>query len=353
MLRIASLALAACALVGGLSDDVGTYIVSALILGVFFAMHSGTLDAVIYDTVLEETGRGDEFERRLGRVRLTESVALVIGSLVGGGVASLTSTRLTYLLTVPFALLSVAAYGRFREPRLHQAGERSRLRAHVALTYRTLAARGRLQPIIALTVLASVVFQLVLEFGPLWLVALAAPALLFGPYWAGLMSSFGIGGALAGRFRLDRPGTAVAVSVLMVSASGVLGLTDDVGVAIVAQIVLAVLVVVARIHVTRLLHDAVPSSVRSGVASGAGAMSWVLFLPVALVFGALSGSHGVRAGGWMLTVVTALAAGLLVRLSLTGRRPDGGLPISSAAEGEVLQRQDSTPGTTSIAPNVG
>ena len=82
VLIVASTALALCALIGGLSTDVPTYILSALILGVFFAMHSGTLDSVVYDTVLEETGHSDAFEQRIGRVRLTESIALVSGCTV-------------------------------------------------------------------------------------------------------------------------------------------------------------------------------------------------------------------------------------------------------------------------------
>ena len=57
------------------------YIVGALVLGVYFAMYSGTMDAVVYDTVLEETGDSDAFEQRIGRVRFVESVALVASSL--------------------------------------------------------------------------------------------------------------------------------------------------------------------------------------------------------------------------------------------------------------------------------
>jgi hypothetical protein len=34
------------------------------VLGVHFAMYSGTMDSVIYDTVLEETGSSGAFERR-------------------------------------------------------------------------------------------------------------------------------------------------------------------------------------------------------------------------------------------------------------------------------------------------
>ena len=105
MLIVASPALALSALIGGLSTGVVAYIGSALVLGVYFAMYSGTMEAVVYDTVLEETGGSDDFERRIGRVRLVESVSLVVSSLIGGWVAGVAGARVTYFLTVPFVLL--------------------------------------------------------------------------------------------------------------------------------------------------------------------------------------------------------------------------------------------------------
>lgn len=320
VLIVASSALALCALIGGLSTDVPTYILSALMLGVFFAMRSGTMDSVVYDTVLEETGDSDAFEHSIGRVRLTESIALVSGSLVGGWTAGLTSPRLTYFLTVPFALLSIFAYLRFCEPRLHRAGNRTSLRRHLALTYQTLTRGGQMLPIITLTVLASVILHLVLEFGPLWLVALTAPAILYGPYWAALMATFGLGGLLAGRIQLGKPATLGTVTVLMTLASVALTTTTSVAVVTVAQATLAVLIVIVSIHVTRLLHDAIPTTIRTGVASGAGAISWIVFLPIALAFGMVTTQHGVHTAGWMLTVLTTLAAALLVKLSLNSQQ---------------------------------
>ena len=319
VLVVSGLALAVCALLGGLSDDVPTYIVSALVLGVYFAMYSGTMDSIVYDTVLEETGGSEGFERTIGRVRVIESVALVTSSLLGGWIAGLTSTRLTYLLTVPVASLSVVAYLRFREPQLHKAEEPTPLRRHLAVTYRTLTQRGRLMPIIALAVLTAVILQLVFEFGPLWMTALTVPAVVFGPYWAGLVSTLGLGGMLAGRLDLDRPATVGAVAGVATVAT--VGLTTSTNVALVvtAQVVLALVMVVAGIHVTRLVHDAVPSTVRSGVASGIGAMSWIVFLPVALVFGVVSTRHGVHTAGWMLTAATVVA-GLLLARAASGER---------------------------------
>jgi predicted MFS family arabinose efflux permease len=320
VLVVASLALTLTALIGGASTNVPMYIGSALALGVYFAMYSGTMDAVIYDTVLEETGDSSSFERVLGRVRLIESVALVASALLGGWIAALTSLRLTYFLTAPFALLSVVAYLRFREPRLHRTDESIPVRRQVAVMYRTLTRGGRLLPVVALAVLTSLISTTVFEFGPLWLVALAMPAVVYGPYWAGLMSSLGLGGLLAGRLPLDKPLTRIiAAGVTILSA---LTLTAGAGpVAVVtAQVALVLVIMVASIHVTRMLHDSVPSAVRTGVASGVSAVSWIAFLPFALAAGVVSREHGIQAAGWMITVVTVLAAVLWVAVSVRPRR---------------------------------
>ncbi|QFU86919.1 MFS transporter [Amycolatopsis sp. YIM 10] len=311
VLVLASLALAVCALLGGLSHDVPSYIFATLSLGIYFAMYSGTMDAIVYDTVLAETGDSGRFEQRIGRVRLIEAVALVASSLAGGWLAGAFSTRLTYFLTVPFALLSIVAYLGFTEPRLHQTGERTGLREQLALTFRTLVRRGRLLPIVALAVLAALLTQVVFEFGPLWLVALALPAVLHGPYWAVLVSTLGLGGLLGGRLALGRPRVLAAVCAGMLAASLVLALPVGIVLVTAAQVVLSLLVVVVTIHVTRLLHDAIPSAVRSGVASGVGALSWTVFLLFALVIGVLMDRGGPQSAGWLITGTTALACLLL------------------------------------------
>jgi MFS family permease len=334
VLIISSAALMLCSLIGGLSNNVATYIVSALVLGVYFAMYSGTLDAVVYDTVLEETGDSESFESRIGRVRLVEAIALVVSSLLGGWLAGLFTPRLMYFLSVPIAALSIVAYLWFREPRLHKTEEATSLRSQLAVTYRTLTQRGQLRPIIALAVLTALVLQVIFEFGPLWLVALAAPAVLYGPYWAALISTLGLGGLLAGKFQLNRLvplGTTVG---LMILAS--LVLTRETGVAIVtiAQVVLALLIVLASIHVTRLLHDAVSSTVRSGVASGVGALSWIAFLPSALVFGIVSKQTGVHTASWIIVAATLAVAILLVTMAF-GRHAE---PVIEEPEGAMETR---------------
>jgi hypothetical protein len=64
--------------------------------------------------------------------------AFVISALAGGVLAQYTSTRLTYLVTVPLVGLAIIGFLRFDEPRLHQAEEGLTLRGHIALTFRTM-----------------------------------------------------------------------------------------------------------------------------------------------------------------------------------------------------------------------
>ena len=44
----------------------------------------GTVDSVVYDTVLEETGSSERYEHWIGRIRMVESGAFVVSALAGG-----------------------------------------------------------------------------------------------------------------------------------------------------------------------------------------------------------------------------------------------------------------------------
>ncbi|MGH2394091.1 MAG: MFS transporter, partial [Candidatus Limnocylindria bacterium] len=180
----ASVALAGSSLLGGVSTNVTTYILAAMILGGYFALNSGTVDSIVYDAVVEETGSSTLYETWIGRVRIVESSAFVASALAGGLLAGWTSARLTYFASIPFAALAVVAFLRFDEPRLHRSADPVSLRSHVGLTFTTMTRQRNVRQVMLLSALAGLVAQAVFEFGPLWLVAFAAPAALFGPYWA-------------------------------------------------------------------------------------------------------------------------------------------------------------------------
>ncbi len=329
VLMLAGLASLASVVVGGLSHDVATYIVSAMLLGVYFALQSGTVDAIVYDTLIEEVGDADGFEKQYGRIQALSSAALTASALAGAAIAALVSVRFTYLITVPTGLAGLLLLTRFREPTLHRAQAAGRLRDHLAATARTLTRQPGIAPIAATMMLGAALTQMLFEFGPLWLVATAVPTVLFGPYTAAMTSTLGFGGLLAGPVRLNRPAVAGGVALTMSGCGLILAVDTTAAVLIAAQIVLLALLVTVGIHLSRLLHDLVPSAQRSGVSSGIGTLSWLTFLPCSLLFATFSGGSGIRAAGWIITGLATIAGLILVRVAVgraggVSRASDGG-----------------------------
>jgi MFS family permease len=320
-------------IIGGLSQNVTAYVVAAAFLGAYFALQSGTLESVVYDTVLEETGDSEAFEGTIGRVRVVESIALVTSALAGGLIAQFAPLRATYFLTAPLLILSALLLLRFREPRLHKTDETESLGAQLRATYRTILSGGQLRAIVALTVVGALLMQGMLEFGPLWLVALLVPPVLYGPHWAGLTSALGIGGMLGGRRWFTDAWTVRILAVAVVACCVVLVVSNHAGLVVGVQIALTLLVVAVSIPVTRRLHDAVPSSIRAGVASGVGTLTWLAFVPFALAFGAVSEAAGLDRGA-LLFVAVGVAAAVLMLLVLPRSRPapeEAGLAEAAAA----------------------
>jgi predicted MFS family arabinose efflux permease len=336
---LAQSALIVSVLIGGLSPNVGVYILAALFLGVFFAMQSGTFESIAYDTVMEETGNSSVFERTIGRIRFVESAGLVVSALAGGVLAEVVPLRATYFITAPFIVLAAVALLRFREPRLHQAEEEP-LRQQIAATYRSVLERGAVRPIVALLVLTALLLQAMLEFGPLWMVALAASAGLYGPHWAGLMAALGVGGLLGGRLALTRPGTAAVIGATIVACCVVLTTSHVIGIVVLAQILLVLLVMAVSIPITGRLHDAVPSTIRAGVASGVGTLTWLTFLPFALLFGAVSDRSDVHEAGWILGAVAILTVVLLVWTVRGFMRSPSGVPLEPAFAADQFRPDD-------------
>jgi MFS family permease len=304
-------------IVGALSTGVAGYIAAAMILGVFFALQSGTVDAIVYDTLLEETGSGDGYEKHFGRIQMNNSVALTGSALVGGLIAELASARLTYIITIPFTAAALVLLLRFREPTLHRQNERSGMGEHLRATWRAVTSQGQIAAIIAASVLAAAALQMLFEFGPLWLLAVGVATAMFGPYTAGMTATLGLGGVLAARLRLDRPGSAAAVTVALAACGLTLVIGRNGWLVIAVQVLVAALLVTIGIHSSRRLHDALPSEMRTGVASGVSTLSWLTFLPSSLLFGAVSRHGGVQVAGW---IVFALVTGAGLTIVAVSRR---------------------------------
>lgn len=266
MMALASVALAASALVGGLSTNPATYAGAAVLLGVYLALNSGTADSIVYDTLIEETGSSAAYEKWIGRLHAVESAGLVLSAVLGGLLAELTSVRATYFVTVPIVASAALALRRCREPRLHRTTERVTYRQQAGSTLRALA-KPTVRQVVLLAALAAAATQLILEFGPLWLVSLHAPAVLYGPYWAAIVSTIGAGAWLASRIRLDLPPVAIALACALLVAAILPATSHWLPIVIAAQVLVALVMAVIGVRAGFLLHEAVAATVRAGVSS--------------------------------------------------------------------------------------
>jgi MFS family permease len=252
LMVLACVALMVSSLLGGLSQSVIAYVIAAMILGVYFAFSSGTVDSIVYDTVVEETGSNELYERWIGRIRAVESAAFVLSALAGGVLAQYTSARFTYFATIPLIGLAIIGFLRFDEPQLHKPAERETLRSHIALTVKTMITSRVVLVVLLLTAMAGLLSQAVFEFGPLWLVALQAPAVLYGPYWAVLVSTLGIGGLLIAKLHLERWLMVAVLIIGSLATALVLTWTRSLPVVIAAQVVLALVLALLGIHASRV-----------------------------------------------------------------------------------------------------
>jgi hypothetical protein len=183
---------------------------------------------------------------------------------------------------------------------------------------------------------AGLLTQAVFEFGPLWLVALAAPAVLYGPYWAALVSTLGVAGLLIGKLRLQRRFMLAVLIILPLGTALLLTWSRSLAVLVAAQIVLALVLAIIGIHSGRLLHDAVPSSIRAGVSSGAGTLTSVLFLPFSLVFGWAARENGVQRSGFLLVGAVVVVSVLLV-VSFRASRGLAPVQVAVTAKEEAVE----------------
>jgi hypothetical protein len=103
-----------------------------------------------------------------------------------------------------------------------------------------------------------------------------------------------------------------------------------------AQVVLALVLAIISIHASRLLHDAVPSSVRAGVSSGGGTLTWTLFLPFSLAFGWVAAESGINWSGFMLVGAVVVLAVLLV-VSVRASRGVTPVEVAATAKQEAIE----------------
>ena len=304
VLILASFALAGAAFVGGVSNDIGLYLLCAILWGVFYACYAGMYESIVYDTLAEEKQSPGLYRKIYGRIQMADSTGLVLGGLVSAFVATQLGMRETYFLSIPFALLSVTALLLFREPQLHKH-RRQLLDAQVRETFRAVTRRrGYALPVVISLVLKSTVVFMMFEFAQLWLIALNAPTGFFGFAGALLYAAIGFGGWFAQHLHVaSRKRMVLLGACLVVSLCGLVFVKQLFVVALLQFVVIGTLVALA-IALTSVLHDLLPSHIRASAVSATSTFGRALIIPLALLFGYVSEQSSVFSATYILIVLS-------------------------------------------------
>ena len=300
VIAVAGLLLIITTLIGGTSHSVPQYLLLYLLWGVFFSMRSGIFDSVIYDVLLEETGASKGFEKYYGYNQAVNGVALAVGSLLSGVIGAAWGLRAAYFLTIPGALLSIIVILRFKEPRLHHTADAAALSVfkHFSATWKAVLQRGVATWIVGAAALCAATEMLLFELSQLWYIALALPLVLYGPAFALVQLSISASGLIS-HFLQNRTKLIGLAAIGTVAVA--LGLiTHVLVIVILAQFLVLATLLGLGVILSHLLHDRLPSFVRTGASSIVSTIGQLAYIPAALLFGNLATQHSVFSAAWVI-----------------------------------------------------
>lgn len=304
VLVIGSCMLGLSSLICGISTSPPLFFAGTLLWGVFFAMYSGTYDSIVYDTLVEERQDTEKYNRYYGYIRFLDSIALVLGSILGGLLSSHTLTG-AFFWSIPSAIISIVALFAFREPKIHKAEPLGTVSEHLSSTFRAVLGKKGLITLLATLICTSLVMEILFDFYQLWLLETNTTAELYGITSATLTLSLGAAGLIAAHAR-NRHTTTLIAALCLLSGSIILLFSHQLAVIVIAQFSIGTGATILSIIFTKDLHDKLSSRVRAGASSAVNTFSRIIFVPVSLLFGAISSHKSVFVACFMLTTVAGI-----------------------------------------------
>jgi MFS family permease len=311
-------ALLTSSIIGALSFNEPVYIISTVFWGIYAALYSGTYDAVIYDTAVEEVGDSKKFEHYLGRLRAIEGISFIIGALGGGFIASVLNMRDTYIFATPFLIAAFFFLWKFREPQLHKAEVAEPVFKHIRETFAAVLKSPVLLPVVIATVGFGVLQETIFELSQLWFIAVATPITLYGVVSAVVFSTWTTGGLLAARIR-SKQATGSLLSAALIAVTCLI-FVRDFWIILAVQFVLSMCLVAISVILTKKMHDELPSRLRAGSASVVSTLARIILIPGTLVFTAVANQQSIFTATYMLAGLAAIAVVAFLFISPVKKR---------------------------------
>lgn len=306
VMMLGSLALLISACIGLFSFNEPMYILCTMFWGIFAALSSGTYDAVIYDTTVEEHGNSKQFEKYLGRLKAVQGLTFVTGALFGAYIASSFNLRDPYLISIPLIAAAFFFLWKFKEPQLHKAEVSVPVFRHIRQTFAAVLRNPVLLPVVIATIGFTVLAEFIFEFSQLWFIAVAAPMALYGVFNAAVFSSWATGGLLATHIKSKGAITGLMiVTILMVV---LLIASRHYVFVLIAQVVIAVCLIAIGVILAKKMHDELPSRLRAGSSSVISTIARIIIIPGSLIVSGIGQAYSMPTATYVLLGVVLISA---------------------------------------------
>ncbi|HEY5138939.1 MAG TPA: MFS transporter, partial [Methylococcales bacterium] len=178
-LVLALTALAGSSLLLGLSHSLPIYLLGTCLYGIYLVCTSGTFQALMYDSLLDE-GKQNEYDKYQGRSYALFLAGVSISSLLGGYIAAGIGYRATYYFSVVPALLTILVLLSIKEPKKHKVLQGSHYLQHIAKGFAALKVNPIVFHLAFFSVMAGILRSTQNEFAGLYYIALGLTAIPTG-----------------------------------------------------------------------------------------------------------------------------------------------------------------------------
>lgn len=298
---IANFFLALTAAIGTVANSFLVYTIALVLWACYAALESGLIEAMVFDTCLDEEQEDTNYEIYFGKARIYSTIGLVLGAASSSLFTTLLDVRANYPFSIITATLSILVITRFREPSLHRVSETGILN-QTKKTIGQLFTRKTLLPLVVASVLVGLLTRVFFEWHQVFWSELGLQASLFGLLGVVSLSAPGFAGWLAPRLK-SIPMWLYAIPVLL----GLIFLTTNNIVLVTISLVIGLtFTLTASYLLGGRLNREITSDVRTSVGSVIGFLGSTVSVPTIILLGRLTDSASIRAAGITIVILMAM-----------------------------------------------
>lgn len=300
VLVVSSLALAAASWLCGASHNLTLYIIGNLFYGLYVVASSGTYQAIIYDSLHEES-RANDYSRVNGSIFAFFLVGTAVGNIASGFLAHHYGFRSTYFLTIITCVLNGLVILSLREPAFHKATHKERMIVQLNRAITLISHVKLLRVLVVIITTLSAVELFKLEFGQLYMLRYITAPQAIGILWAVYSLAMALGSLIAHRLHSRLNPLIICATLPLLIMSFV-----DNRFSLVLFMVQAVAAAALINQIDTRIQDHAPSHVRASILSTVSTLGRLVSVPASFLLGWLFREYNALVALRWLAVLAAL-----------------------------------------------